>query len=106
MAESQLAVYLKADQFMKLDQETQAILQAQIAQARATFNLESGREYLAASDFERATDSFTRANRFFNRTKLRATILGLRFAPRWTRLAVIARQKSLSPRTKISSSPI
>jgi len=40
----------------------------------------------------------TKANHFFHRAKLKLAILGLQFAPRWTRSAVLAWQKMIANR--------
>jgi hypothetical protein len=39
-----------------------------------------------------------KANNFFQRAKLKMAILGLEFAPHWTRLAVLSWQKVISGR--------
>jgi glycosyltransferase involved in cell wall biosynthesis len=93
-----LAIYKKSERIMELPEETRWILQKQIAQAQAHFDLEAGRNFLTARDFDRAKDSLTKANNFFRRAKLKAAILGLQFAPDWTRSAVIIWQKATSDR--------
>ena len=96
MSEALKAVYEKVDLEMDLSEETRAVLRKQLAQARAYIDLEAGKQFLAAGDFGRAKDSLTKANAFFRRTKLKMTILGLQFAPRFLRLATITQQKFLS----------
>jgi glycosyltransferase involved in cell wall biosynthesis len=93
-----LAIYKKAETTMRLPEETRAILHKQMAQAQAHCDLQAGRNFLAARDFERAKDSLTKANHFFRRAKLRVAILGLQLAPEWTRLAAITWQQALSDR--------
>jgi GT2 family glycosyltransferase len=90
MAETLVAVYEKAERRMELSEETRAILKKQLKQAQAHFDLEAGKNFLASGDFDRAKDSLTKANNFFHRSKLKMAILGLQFAPRWTRSAVLA----------------
>jgi hypothetical protein len=63
-----------------------------MAGALAHIDLETGKMFLSSGDFDRAKDSLTKANPFFRRAKLKLTILGLQFAPQWTRLAVLAWQ--------------
>ena len=93
MLETLVAVYEKAARTMLLPEQTRAILQKQIAQAQAHFDLEAARNFLAARDFDRAKDSLTKANNFFRRAKLKLAILGLRFMPHWTRIAMLTWQK-------------
>jgi glycosyltransferase involved in cell wall biosynthesis len=93
MSETLAAVYEKTERTMDLPEETRASLKRQLNQAQAHFDLESGRNSLAAGDFERAKDSLTKANKFFQRAKLKIAILGLQFAPRFIRLAAITRQR-------------
>ena len=78
---------------MQLPGETRAILQKQIAQSQAYFDLESGRKFLTSGDYERAKDSLTKANKVLNRTKLKLVILGLRVAPLLTRWGMLTWQK-------------
>jgi glycosyltransferase involved in cell wall biosynthesis len=96
MSESVLAVYEKAERTMDLPAETRAVLQKQIQEARAHFNLEAGRNFLSAGNFDRAKDSLAKANHFLHRAKLKATILGLQIAPRWTRSAALTWQRLIS----------
>jgi len=96
--EALVAIYKKAERMMELREETRAILQKQIAQAQAYFDLETGRNFITARDFDRAKDSLTKANKFFCRAKLKVAILGLQFAPEWTRSAVTVWQKAISNR--------
>jgi glycosyltransferase involved in cell wall biosynthesis len=96
--EALVAIYKKTEKIVELPKETQAILQRQIAQAQANLDLEIGRNLLTTGEFDRARDSFRKANNFFHRAKLNMTILGLQFAPGWTRLAVLSWQKVISSR--------
>jgi len=91
-----IAIYKNADKTMELPKEIRAKLQKQIALSQAGFDLETGRNLLVAGDFSRAKDSLTRANNFFSRAKLKVVILGLKWAPSWTRLAVITWVKLIS----------
>jgi hypothetical protein len=81
---------------MDLPVETRAVLKNQIQEARAHFNLEAGRNFLSTGNFDRAKDSLAKANHFFHRAKLKATILGLQIAPRWTRSAALTWQRLIS----------
>ena len=96
MSEGMVAVYEKAKRTMDFPLNTRLILQEQLIRARARFDLESGRCFLAAGEFGRARDSLTRANDHFQRTKLKMAILGLQLAPHWTRKAALAWQKVIS----------
>jgi glycosyltransferase involved in cell wall biosynthesis len=96
--EALLAIFKKAERIMKLPMDTQVTLKKQIAQAEAHFDLETGRKFLAAGDFDRAKDSLSKANNFFHRAKLKMAILGLQFAPHWTRLAVLTWKELVSGR--------
>ena len=98
MSEALVAAYEKAERTMDLPEETRAILKKRLKQARADFDLEAGRNFLTAGDFDRAKDSLTKANNFFRRAKLKMAILGLQFAPHWTRLAVLTWHKLLPGR--------
>lgn len=82
-----MEIYKKADQTMELSEGTRAILKRQLTKTEAEFDLESGRSFLFAGEFQRARNSLTKANLFLRRRKLTAAILGLQFAPEWTRLA-------------------
>jgi glycosyltransferase involved in cell wall biosynthesis len=92
------AVYEKAEKSMDLAEETRVLLKTQIQRAQAHFDLEAGRNFLSAGDFDRAKGSLSKANNFFHRAKLNATILGLRLAPQWTRSAAFTWQKLISGR--------
>jgi Glycosyl transferase family 2 len=92
MCEALMAVCDKASRTMTLSEETRALLQQQMAGAQAHIHLESGKMFLTSGDFDRAKDSFQKANRFFDRAKLKLAILGLQLAPRLTRLGANAWQ--------------
>ena len=96
MSENLVAVYEKADRTMGLPDETRAILKNRLLEVRANVDLEVGRSFLAAKEFDKAKESLTKANEFFHRTKLKLVILGLQIAPRLTRLGAIAWQRFLS----------
>ncbi len=96
MAESLVAVCEKAESRMQLSDETRATLKNQLKQAQAHFDLEAGRNFLAAGDFDRAKHSLTKANYFFRRAKLKLAILGLQIAPRWTRIGVMTWKRLIS----------
>lgn len=97
--QTMLNIYKKSERTMKLSRETSAVLQKRIEQAQAELDLEAGRAFIAARDFQRARDSFRNANHFYRRTRLKMTILGLQIAPDWTRSAVITWQKAISDRS-------
>jgi hypothetical protein len=81
---------------MTLPEETRALLHQQMARAQANLDLEAGKMFLTSGDFDRAKDSIEKANHFFHRAKLKLAILGLQFAPRLIRLAVITWQRLVS----------
>ena len=96
MSETLIAIYEKAERTLGLPDETRAILRNQLIKVRASVDLESGRNSLASRDFARAKESFIKANTFFHRTKLNLVIVGLRIAPRLTRIAVIGWESVIS----------
>ncbi len=98
MSGTVVAVYEKAERTMELPEETRAILRKQLKQAQAHFDLEAGKNFLTAGDFDGAKDSLTKANNFFHHAKLKMAILGLQFVPQWTRLAALTWQKMISSR--------
>jgi glycosyltransferase involved in cell wall biosynthesis len=103
MSEALIAVYEKASRTMDLSWETRATLENRIREAQAHFDLEAGRNFLDAGDFKRARDALTKANSFFQRRKLKMTILGLQVAPHWTRLASRFWQRAMVGRGTVSS---
>jgi len=98
MWEALIAVCEKAARTMTLPEESRALLQQKMARAQAYFDLEAGKKLLTLGDFDRARDLLTKANNFFHGAKLKAAILGLQFAPHWSRLAVLTWQKLISSR--------
>jgi hypothetical protein len=98
MSETLIAVCEKAARTMTLPEETRALFQEQMARAQANLYLEAGKRFLTSGDFDRAKDSFKKANHFFHRAKLKLAILGLQFAPSWTRSAMLTRQELISSR--------
>jgi glycosyltransferase involved in cell wall biosynthesis len=105
MLEAQAAVYEKTERTMNLPEGTRAMIRRQIARAQAHFDLEAGRNFLTAGDFDRARDSFVKANHFFHRAKLKVAINGLQFAPRFTRLGAITWEKLISKLRFAESGP-
>ncbi len=91
-----LEVYKKTEKWLELAHETQILIQNRTRQIQANLDLESGRVFLANGEFDRARDSFRKANDFFHRRKLKMTILGLQVAPDWTRFAALTYQKLIS----------
>jgi glycosyltransferase involved in cell wall biosynthesis len=100
-----VAVYEKAEKTLELREETCAILKKQLTRARAHLDLELGKRFLTIGDFNRAKDSLTKANLFFHRAKLKLAILGLRLAPRLTRLGVITWQRLVLGSDLVKSIP-
>jgi glycosyltransferase involved in cell wall biosynthesis len=103
MSRAVIAVCEKTAGTMVLPEETRALLRRQMAEAQAHVHLQTGKMFLASGHFDRAKDSFQKANCFFHRAKLKLAILGLQFAPHFTRLAVLTRQdlilgRACSPR--------
>lgn len=98
MLQTLMQIYKKAEETMVLPERTRALLQKQRKQTQAQIDLESGRNFLFAGEFEQAKISLTKANLFFRRAKLRAAILGLKFAPEWARSAANTWRKALLER--------
>ncbi len=65
MSQSLVAVYEKAERTMDLPERTREILKMQLTFARACFDLESGRQLLAAGEFGPARVSFAPAMAIF-----------------------------------------
>ena len=63
---------------------TRAVLRQRLERERAFLALTRGKEYLYKGEFAQASHSLEKANAFFRSAKLRATLLGLRIAPRLT----------------------
>lgn len=102
MLQTLMRIYKKADESMELPECTRAVLKRQFQKTQAEFDLESGRKFLFAGEFERAKTSLTKANLFLRRAKLTAALLGLRLAPEWTRLAAITWREALGTRYRLA----
>jgi Glycosyl transferase family 2 len=98
MSKAVIEVCEKAARTMTLPEETWVLLRQQIVGAQARIDLEFGKQFLTSGEFDRAKESLTKANNFFHSAKLKLAILGLQFAPSWTRLAVLTRQGPISSR--------
>jgi hypothetical protein len=60
------------------------VLEQRLDRTRAFLELTRGKEYLHQGKFAQAAYCFSKANAFFRSLKLRAALVGLRFAPRLT----------------------
>jgi len=86
MLEGMVQVLLKLERTLHLPLGTRALLQAEIAKSQAQYELEQGKRYLYEGKFGEAAEWFEKANRFFQRTRLRFVLIGLKIAPRLTAL--------------------
>jgi len=78
------------------------LVRREIARSRHQVALREGRRQLYLGDYEAARMSFASANSELPSTKLKLTLLGLQWIPRWTRWAVIRRDSRLTSRTPTS----
>jgi len=84
MSVSQIKVLERFEKTFDLAFDTRTVLGQRLARARAFLDLTRGKEYLYQGQFAQASHCFRTANAFFRSLKLRATLVGLRFAPRLT----------------------
>ena len=84
MSVSQIKVLERFEKTFDLAFDTRTVLGQRLARARAFLDLTRGKEYLYQGQFAQASHCFRKANAFFRSLKLRATLVGLRFAPRLT----------------------
>jgi len=84
MSVSLLQVLEKVEKTFHLSRETGTVLRQRLEKEQAFLALIRGKKYLAQGKFAQAAHSLATANAFFQSAKLRATLLGLRFAPRLT----------------------
>jgi glycosyltransferase involved in cell wall biosynthesis len=97
MLKALVEVYEKALSTMDVKRDTRELLRRQLNQTQAQLELEIGKQSLARGNFQEAKHSLTVAYDFFHTTKLKLALLGLQFAPRFTRSAVMIWQKLISP---------
>lgn len=102
MLAGDVAVLTKVERTLELDAKLRLALRALIQRACAYRELEHGRRCLVEGRFEEARRSFTSANGYLRRNKIRVVLAGLKCAPALTRavarmwgevLAVFARLK-------------
>jgi len=84
MSVSLIQVLENFDNSFELAARLRAVLRQRLERERAFLALTRGKEYLYNGQFDQASHSLEKANAFFRSTKLRATLLGLRIAPRLT----------------------
>jgi glycosyltransferase involved in cell wall biosynthesis len=84
MFRGQVRALEKLEKTFDLASAPSALLRQRRERAQALVALYQGEEYLFQGQLDRASQCFEMANGFFRSTKLRATLLGLRFAPRLT----------------------
>jgi len=84
MYQSLVQVLEKVEKTFDFTPATSALLRQRQERAHALLALYQGEECLFQGQFARASHCFEMANGFFRSAKLRATLLGLRFAPRLT----------------------
>lgn len=77
----QVSVYQDLLDHMELSPRERALLEEQVARARADLALEEGKRSLAEGEYERASESLARANGFYRSGKLSFVLLLLRAAP-------------------------
>ncbi|MBA3710910.1 MAG: glycosyltransferase family 2 protein [Pyrinomonadaceae bacterium] len=81
LLESQIEVYEKFLNTLPVSQTARRIIDQQIKRSRAGLALESGKQALMAGHYDQAVALFKSASNYHSSLKLRAVILGLRFAP-------------------------
>ena len=64
------------------------LVRREIAFSQSRLALKEGRRRLAAGDYQGARESFTKAQAAVDSRKVRFALLGLRWAPQWTRWAI------------------
>jgi hypothetical protein len=96
MRSGYVQVLTKLETILPLDQRLRHVLRDQIGRIKATSDLEHGRQCLQEGRFEEARRSFTSANAYLRKSKLRWIIAGLQFAPGLTRWAAGAWWETLT----------
>jgi glycosyltransferase involved in cell wall biosynthesis len=81
MVESQIEVLKKAKQNLPLSEAQHELVDRQLENCAAQIERERGKQYLANRDYNRAAESFSRANTFYKSRKLQLVIWGLRSTP-------------------------
>jgi glycosyltransferase involved in cell wall biosynthesis len=84
MSVSQIRVLERFQKSFDLASGTRTLFEQRLERARAFLDLTRGKEYLYEGQFAQALHCFRKANAFFRSLKLRAALVGLRFAPRLT----------------------
>lgn len=80
------------------------LVEREIARARFRLALRQGRERLARGDYLGAKESFSEAHAVVPSRKVQLTLLGLSWAPRWTRWAISRRDERLTRKSGKSPS--
>lgn len=84
MSVSLIRVLESFEKTVELTFGTHDVLRQRLDKERALLALNRGKEHLSKGQFAQASHYFEKANAFFQSAKLRATLLGLRIAPRLT----------------------
>jgi glycosyltransferase involved in cell wall biosynthesis len=82
----EVRVLNKLEHTLKLPPDILSALQQRRAHVQACAEVEQGKRYLAAGDFERAAACLKNADTFFHSAKLRLVLAGLRVVPHLTAL--------------------
>lgn len=82
-----------------------SLVEKEIAHARSHLALRQGKQRLALRDYLGAKQSFAEANAAVVSRKVQLTLLGLRWAPQWTRWALLRRDRHLKRKTEKSTEP-
>jgi hypothetical protein len=78
---------------LRLSEAEQQLLSRKLAWFQALLDRERGKQFLASGEFEAARKALSRANSELPSKKLRLALLGLRAAPRLTRLGMSILQR-------------
>jgi uncharacterized protein HemY len=89
MSEAQLRVMKKLGASLDLSAETRLALEGVIKDVQANLETDQGKRSLLNGDFQKASNSLSKANINRPSAKLQLTLLGLRIAPRLTRFMTI-----------------
>lgn len=81
-----IAVLKHLESTLELSAERRSLLQTQVAKFQAEAQLEQGKHHLSAGQLDEARHLLSKANAYFRSPKVSLALVGLRFAPRLTRL--------------------
>lgn len=103
LLESEIGVFQSWLDEPSLAPETKELIRAQIRHHSANLAIVEGKRKLMARQYAQAREKFAAANNFFNRRKLRWTLLGLRFAPNLLRKFHDLREQNFARKHKLKS---